>query len=79
MCFCMGWQCDGRIVGNRNGRERTNENLQSNRKRRFGGDKNENLSLGKHVWLRSVSPLRRATTSLFYHPGFCGSSYPRLL
>lgn len=43
------------------------------------GDKNENLSLGKQVWLRSVSPLRRATTSLFYHPGFCGSSYPRLL
>lgn len=75
----MGWRCDGWIIGNRNGREGANENLQSNRKRRFGGNKNENLSLDKQVWLRSVSPLRRATTSLFYHPGFCGSSYPRLL
>lgn len=21
MCFCMGWRCDGWIIGNRNGRE----------------------------------------------------------
>ena len=79
MCFCMGWQCDGWIIGNRNGREGANENLQSNRKRCFGGKKMKPFSLGKQVWLRSVSTLRRATTSLFYHPGFCGSSYPRLL
>ena len=39
MCFCMGWRCDGRIIGNRSGRERANENLQSNRKRYFGGKK----------------------------------------
>ena len=37
----MGWRCDGWIIGNRNGREGANENLQSNRKRRFGGNKNE--------------------------------------
>lgn len=75
----MGWRCDGRIIGNRNGREGANENLQSNKERRFGGKKMKPFSQGKQVWLRSVSPLRRATTSLFYQPGFCGSSYPRLL
>ena len=79
ICFCSGWLRDGSIVSDGKRKKRANENLQSNKERRFGGKKMKPFSQGKQVWLRSVSPLRRATTSLFYQPGFCGSSYPRLL
>ena len=79
ICFCSGWLRDGCVVSDGKRKKRANENLQSNKERRFGGKKMKPFSQGKQVWLRSVSPLRRATTSLFYHPGFCGSSYPRLL
>ena len=79
ICFCSGWLRDGCVVSDGKRKKHANENLQSNKERRFGGKKMKPFSQGKQVWLRSVIPLRRATTSLFYHPGFCGSSYPRLL
>ena len=39
ICFCSGWLRDGCVVSDGKRKKHANENLQSNKERRFGGKK----------------------------------------